>query len=227
MKKPGGLTRRQAEVVSLYADGQTTKAIAQSLHISQKTVEYHRSKIYMKLKLDNLVSLTKWAIRAGLTSLACMAMTSAAAQPFLFPTNPVPVVQLAWSIVGSATNYNLYYGVVTGGYTNKTPVGPVLNATLPLPARGVKFFFAVTAQSGGLESPFSNEVSYTAPAPPPAPVQQPVIVLVVQSGQNPAGGFNDTGMNWALSPSQSELYYRLRIAKTFIPAATLPPMPSK
>ena len=111
---------------------------------------------------------------------------SAAAQPFLFPTNPVPVVLLAWSIVGSATNYNLYYGVVTGGYTNKTPVGPVLNATLPLPARGVKFFFAVTAQAGGLESPFSNEVSYTAPAPPPAPVLQPPLE---QSPEQPPVAF--------------------------------------
>lgn len=222
------LTERQAEIASLYADGQNTKQIARLLKISPKTVEYHRSKIYMRLNIDNLVSLTRWAIKAGLSTLACLAMTSAAAQPFLVPSNPPPVVQLAWGIVGPATNYNLYYGVVSGGYTNKTPVGPVLNANLTLPARGVKFFFAVTAQANGLESPFSNEVTYTAPAPPPPPLLQPVIVLVVQSGANPAGGFNDTEMNWALSPTQSELYYRVRIAKGIAFAAVPPPpMPSK
>ena len=75
-KKPGDdqsafsvLTNREREVLQLLAESSTTKQVARKLHISTKTVETHRLKIMNKLNLDNMVALTKYAVREGLTSL--------------------------------------------------------------------------------------------------------------------------------------------------------------
>jgi len=50
-------------------EGQATREIAQTLHISVKTVETHRQHIMDKLDIYNLPGLTKYAIREGLTPL--------------------------------------------------------------------------------------------------------------------------------------------------------------
>lgn len=63
------LTNREREVLQLLAESSTTKQAARQLHISTKTVETHRLKIMKKLNLDNMVALTKYAVREGLTSL--------------------------------------------------------------------------------------------------------------------------------------------------------------
>jgi len=63
------LTPREREVLQLLADGRTTKAAAMALNLSAKTVETHRRNLMRKLELDNLADLTKFAIRAGLTSV--------------------------------------------------------------------------------------------------------------------------------------------------------------
>lgn len=60
------LTRREEEVVSLIADGMTSRGIADKLCISVKTVETHRSHIMEKLRLKNAADLIKYAIRSGL-----------------------------------------------------------------------------------------------------------------------------------------------------------------
>ena len=63
------LTNREREVLQLLAESSTTKQAARQLHISSKTVETHRLKIMKKLNIDNMVALTKYAVREGLTSL--------------------------------------------------------------------------------------------------------------------------------------------------------------
>lgn len=63
------LTPREREVVSLLAGGNRTRDIARRLSISEKTVDSHRQNIKKKLGLDNLASITKFAIRQGLSSL--------------------------------------------------------------------------------------------------------------------------------------------------------------
>ena len=63
------LTKRENEILQLIAEGNTTKHIAEVLFISPKTVESHRANIMEKLDIHNLPELTKYAIRAGLTSL--------------------------------------------------------------------------------------------------------------------------------------------------------------
>lgn len=63
------LTNRESEILQLISEGNSTKRIAEVLFISPKTVESHRANIMEKLNIHNLPELTKYAIRAGLTSL--------------------------------------------------------------------------------------------------------------------------------------------------------------
>ena len=64
-----GLTGRERQVLQLLAEGWSTKSMAAHLHVSIKTVETHRHQIMGKLGLHSIAELTKYAIRAGLTSL--------------------------------------------------------------------------------------------------------------------------------------------------------------
>jgi len=63
------LTTREREVLQLLAEGKSTKQIASQLNLSVKTIETHRQHIMEKLDLYSVAELTKYAIRAGLTSL--------------------------------------------------------------------------------------------------------------------------------------------------------------
>jgi DNA-binding NarL/FixJ family response regulator len=60
------LTPREQEVVKLVAEGSTNKQIAETLIISEKTVERHRANILEKLGMRDRVELTRYAIRQGL-----------------------------------------------------------------------------------------------------------------------------------------------------------------
>ncbi len=63
------LTSRENEILQLIAEGNPTKEIAEVLFISPKTVESHRANIMEKLDIHNIPELTKYAIRAGLTTI--------------------------------------------------------------------------------------------------------------------------------------------------------------
>jgi DNA-binding NarL/FixJ family response regulator len=63
------LTIREREILQLVAEGHSTKDIARDLHLSPKTVDAHRDHIMEKLGVRNVASLTKYAIREGLTTL--------------------------------------------------------------------------------------------------------------------------------------------------------------
>jgi DNA-binding CsgD family transcriptional regulator len=60
------LTGRERQVLRLLAEGQRTREIADILGISAKTVETYRARIMLKLGIDNLPGLVKFAIRAGI-----------------------------------------------------------------------------------------------------------------------------------------------------------------
>jgi len=62
------LSEREVSVLRLLAQGQRSKEIADVLGISAKTVETYRSRIMLKLGIDNLPGLVKFAIRAGIVS---------------------------------------------------------------------------------------------------------------------------------------------------------------
>lgn len=60
------LTSRQREILQLVAEGHSTKAIAQRLTLSVKTVETHRADIMDRLDIHDVPGLVKFAIRTGL-----------------------------------------------------------------------------------------------------------------------------------------------------------------
>jgi DNA-binding NarL/FixJ family response regulator len=60
------LTPRETEVLKLVAEGYTSRQIADTLVISEKTVDRHRSNMLEKLGLHDRVELVRYAIRNGL-----------------------------------------------------------------------------------------------------------------------------------------------------------------
>lgn len=63
------LSPREREVLQLMSEGKSTNQIADSLHVSVKTIETHRQQVMHKLDIHNVAGLTKYAIREGLTSV--------------------------------------------------------------------------------------------------------------------------------------------------------------
>lgn len=60
-ESPGLITSREKEVLSLVAEGFSTKQIADKLDISARTVESHRVNLLKKLKVNNTAELIKKA----------------------------------------------------------------------------------------------------------------------------------------------------------------------
>ena len=60
------LTPREEEVVKLIAEAHTNAQIAETLHVSEKTVESHRANLFCKLGMRDRVELVRYAIRRGL-----------------------------------------------------------------------------------------------------------------------------------------------------------------
>ena len=56
-----GLSDRELEVFQLIGQWKKTKDIAQTLHLSIKTIEYYREQIKQKLDLNNAAELTQYA----------------------------------------------------------------------------------------------------------------------------------------------------------------------
>ena len=60
------LTPRETEVLTLLAEGHTSREIGQTLGISARTAEHHRAKVMLKLGINDVAGLTRYAIRSGL-----------------------------------------------------------------------------------------------------------------------------------------------------------------
>ncbi len=60
--RPGGLSRREIEVLRLVADGRTTAEIATQLFISSRTAEHHIQNIYTKIGVSSRAAATRWAL---------------------------------------------------------------------------------------------------------------------------------------------------------------------
>ena len=154
-----------------------------------------------------------------LIAIAAVALLAFTAQAqFLVPSNPPPVISLAWGAVTNASlaHYNLYYGVGSGQYTNKTNVGATNFATVTLPGRGPTYYFAVTDTStNGLESGFSNEVTDTpaTPLPPPPGLQSPLVLTAQWKPSVATPLWASAGMDWTVDPRQANGVFRLMIVK--------------
>jgi DNA-binding NarL/FixJ family response regulator len=60
------LTARQREILQLIAEGRSNKEMAALLHVSAKTVEFHRARIMIKLGVHTAAELSAIAAREGL-----------------------------------------------------------------------------------------------------------------------------------------------------------------
>jgi len=63
------LTKREQEVLQLFANGKSTVEVARSLTISQKTVKNHLTSIYQKLNVRDRTEAVLLAVRMGLIRL--------------------------------------------------------------------------------------------------------------------------------------------------------------
>ena len=64
------LSPREREVLTLIAQGSTTKEIATALGVSFGTVDTHRTNLMRKLKIRNVAGLVVYAFRAGLIDVS-------------------------------------------------------------------------------------------------------------------------------------------------------------
>jgi len=63
------LTLRQREVLQLLAEGKSAKEIAKILHISTRTVEFHKYNIMEQLGIKTSAELVHFAIKHGIVSI--------------------------------------------------------------------------------------------------------------------------------------------------------------
>ncbi|PBQ30238.1 hypothetical protein CNR22_00175 [Sphingobacteriaceae bacterium] len=61
---------RETEVLKGICDGKTNKEMAVTLHLSTSTIDFYRTKIYSKVKCNNVAGLLKYALRNGIISVA-------------------------------------------------------------------------------------------------------------------------------------------------------------
>lgn len=61
--QPGGLSRREVDVLQLAAKGFTTRQIGERLHISPKTADHHIQHVYDKIGVATRAAAALWAIQ--------------------------------------------------------------------------------------------------------------------------------------------------------------------
>ena len=137
------------------------------------------------------------------------AATSLATSP---PTTTSAILIWDASPSTNITGYKVYYGTNSGSYPQVVSAGLTTQTTIAGLTPGTTYYFAATASdSTGLESDYSNEASFTAPAPRPElslvrigtksvlrwPTNSPGYTL--QSSSSPAGAWT----NLTSSPSVS------------------------
>lgn len=60
-RTPGGLTRREVEVLRLLASGKTNRAIARELGLSERTAARHVHNIFTKIGVPSRAAATAYA----------------------------------------------------------------------------------------------------------------------------------------------------------------------
>ena len=63
---PGGLTRRELEILKLVAEGHSNATLARMLWVTEQTVKFHLSNVYRKLEVTNRTEASRWAQVNGL-----------------------------------------------------------------------------------------------------------------------------------------------------------------
>jgi DNA-binding NarL/FixJ family response regulator len=68
-KNDNELSKREIEIIELFAEGYSYKEVADKLNISCNTVETHKKNIFEKLEINSIVELVKYAIKNGIISI--------------------------------------------------------------------------------------------------------------------------------------------------------------
>jgi len=63
-----GFTPREASVIEAVARGLPNKAIADELHITERTVKFHLTTVYRKLGVSNRTEAARWALTQGIAA---------------------------------------------------------------------------------------------------------------------------------------------------------------
>jgi DNA-binding NarL/FixJ family response regulator len=63
---PGGLTRRELEILRLVAEGHSNSQLARMLWVTEQTVKFHLSNVYRKIRVSNRTEASRWAQLNGL-----------------------------------------------------------------------------------------------------------------------------------------------------------------
>jgi len=131
---------------------------------------------------------------------------------------------LAWDPSPSAdvVGYRVYYGTNTRSYRFVTNGGLVLTQSVVLPWRGRWFFAATAYDTNGLESDFSNEVSWESKPGPPVMAGEAWVRLAPVFGRstNLASWGSVTGeATWFPATKQAEFFRvnRLLMERVMVP----------
>jgi hypothetical protein len=95
---------------------------------------------------------------------------------FSSPLRGAQSVTLGWDPNPAAdiAGYNVYYGLASRSYTNSVNAGNTTTNRITGLSSGVTYYFTATAyNTSGVESDFSNEISYTVP---PAQANTPPVI---------------------------------------------------
>jgi DNA-binding NarL/FixJ family response regulator len=65
-ERPGGLTRRELEILKLAAEGHSNADLARMLWVTEQTVKFHLSNVYRKINVTNRTEASRWAQVNGL-----------------------------------------------------------------------------------------------------------------------------------------------------------------
>lgn len=65
-EREDGLTHRQREILQLLAEGKTMKQSARILHVTPRTIAFHKYRIMDKLAINNSAELVRYAFKSGL-----------------------------------------------------------------------------------------------------------------------------------------------------------------
>jgi len=128
-------------------------------------------------------SLRKTKFVAGLGAIAAsILLQNAIPAQAVVPTTGT--ASLAWDSSPSSgvTGYRVYMGTASGNYTSNVAAGNATTTTLSGLTSGTTYFFAVKAyNASGVESAFSNEISFTPGSTSPGSVT--IQLSVAPNGQ--------------------------------------------
>jgi hypothetical protein len=131
---------------------------------------------------------------------------------------------LAWdaSPCGCGAGYRLYYGTNTRSYQFVTNTGLMLTQSVVLPHGGRWFFAATVVSTNGLESDFSNEVSWESKPTAPVMAGKPWMRLAPVFGRstNLVTWGSVTGeASWFPATNRAEFYRvdRLLMERVLVP----------